>query len=92
MARYDDTVGWAALSPVSDREAYAGVAGVSVYVADDSRGMGVGKLLLKSVVSTSEAAGVWTLQASIFVENKASISIPAACEFRTVGAREHSAA
>ena len=80
--------GWAALSPVSNREAYAGVAEVSVYVAEYSRGMGVGKLLLKSLVSTSEAAGVWTLQASIFVENEASIAIHAACGFRTVGTRE----
>ena len=81
-------VGWAALSPVSTREAYSGVAEVSVYVADDSRGMGVGKLMLKSLVSTSEEAGVWTLQASIFVENEASIAIHAACGFRAVGTRE----
>lgn len=81
-------VGWAALSPVSDREAYAGVAEVSVYVADSSRGNGVGKLLLHSLVSASESAGVWTLQASIFVENEASITIHAACGFRTVGIRE----
>ena len=80
--------GWAALSPVSNREAYAGVAEVSVYVAEYSRGMGVGKLLLKSLVSTSEAAGVWTLQASIFVENEASIAIHAACGVRTVGTTE----
>ena len=84
----DRVVGWAALSPVSDREAYAGVAEVSVYVADDSRGKGVGKLLLKSLVSTSEAAGVCTLQASIFVENEASITIHATCGFRSVGTRE----
>ncbi|PKB71151.1 MAG: N-acetyltransferase [SAR202 cluster bacterium Io17-Chloro-G6] len=84
----DRVVGWAALSPVSSREAYSGVAEVSVYVADDSRGMGVGKLMLKSLVSTSEAAGVWTLQASIFVENEASIAIHTACGFRTVGTRE----
>ncbi len=64
------------------------MAEVSVYLADDSQGTGVGKLLLKSVVSTSEAAGVWTLQANIFVENKPSITIHAACGFRTVGARE----
>ena len=81
-------VGWAALSPVSSREAYAGVAEVSVYVADDSRGMGVGKLLLNSLVSESETAGVWTIQASIFVENEASITIHTACGFRPVGTRE----
>ena len=83
-----NVVGWAALSPVSDREAYAGVAEVSVYVAEHSRGNGVGKLLLDSLVSVSEAAGIWTLQASIFVENEASITLHAACGFRTVGTRE----
>ena len=84
----DNVVGWAALSPVSDREAYGGVAEVSVYIAEHYRGNGVGKLLLNSLVSASEAAGVWTLQASIFVENEASINIHAACGFRTVGTRE----
>ena len=81
-------VGWAALSPVSDREAYSGVAEVSVYVAEQSRGVGVGKLLLNSLVSASEAAGIWTLQASIFIENEASIVLHAACGFRSVGTRE----
>ena len=81
-------VGWAALSPVSDREAYSGVAEVSVYVADGSRGMGGEKLLLNSLVSTAEAAGVRTLQASIFMGNAASIALHFACGFRTVGARE----
>ena len=81
-------IGWAALSPVSEREAYAGVAEVSVYVADGSRGNGVGKLLLESLVSTSEVAGVWTLEASIFTENEASIALHASCGFRTVGIRE----
>lgn len=83
-----NVVGWAALSPVSDREAYAGVAEVSVYVGEHARGNGVGRLLLNSLVSASEAAGVWTLQASIFVENEASISLHAGCGFRTVGTRE----
>lgn len=81
-------IGWAALSRVSEREAYAGVAEVSVYVADGSRGNGVGKLLLESLVSTSEVAGVWTLQASIFVENVASTALHTSCGFRTVGTRE----
>ena len=80
-------VGWATLSPESDREVYSDVAEVSVYVADGSRGMGVGKLLLNSLVSTSEAAGVRTLQASIFMGNAASIVLYFACGFRTVGAR-----
>ena len=81
-------IGWAALSPVSLRQAYAGVAEVSVYVAEEFRGRGAGKLLLRSLVSSSESAGIWTLQAMIFVENSASIALHTSCEFRTVGTRE----
>ena len=81
-------VGWAALSPVSSRDAYSGVAEVSVYVAKKLRGQGAGQLLLNHRVSASESAGVWTLQSSIFVENEASIAIHAACGFRSVGTRE----
>ena len=84
----EQVVGWAALSPVSSREAYSGVAEVSVYVAGHARGTGVGKLLLNSLVSASESAGVWTLQASIFVENEPSIALHSACGFRSVGTRE----
>jgi|TARA_B100000809_G_scaffold258060_1_gene300654 phosphinothricin acetyltransferase len=81
-------IGWAALSLVSSREAYSGVAEVSVYIAEQFRGTGVGKTLLNSLVLASESAGVWTLQASIFVENEASIALHSACGFRTVGTRE----
>lgn len=84
----DEVVGWAALSPVSTRSAYAGVAEVSVYVSESSRGSGVGKLLLSYLVSTSEAAGIWTLQAMIFVENEASIALHSSSGFRSVGIRE----
>ena len=84
----DIVVGWAALSPLSSREAYSGVAEVSVYVAKKLRGQGAGQLLLNHLVSASESAGVWTLQSSIFVENEASIAIHAACGFRSVGTRE----
>ena len=84
----DRVVGWAALSPVSLREAYSGVAEVSVYVAKQSRGMGAGKLLLKSLISSSESAGVWTLQAMIFVENSESVALHTSCGFRLVGTRE----
>lgn len=84
----EQVVGWAALSPVSSREAYSGVAEVSVYVAEHARGTGVGKLLLSSLVSASESAGVWTLQASILVENEPSIALHSACGFRSVGTRE----
>lgn len=82
-------IGWAALSRVSSREVYAGVAEVSVYVDAAARGQGVGKLLLESLVKESEAHGIWTLQASIFPENVGSIALHRACGFREVGKREH---
>lgn len=81
-------LGWAALSPVSGRAAYAGVAEVSVYVAGGARGRGVGRRLLEELVRSSEAAGVWTLQASIFPENVASVRLHEACGFRRLGRRE----
>jgi len=80
-------VGWAALSPVSSRRVYAGVAEVSVYVATAARGRGVGKALLQALVQESEANGIWTLQAGIFPENTTSISLHQSCEFRDVGVR-----
>lgn len=81
-------LGWAALSPVSRRPAYAGVAEVSVYVAGQARATGIGKALLSKLVELSESSGIWTLQASIFPENSASIAIHRACGFREVGYRE----
>jgi L-amino acid N-acyltransferase YncA len=81
-------LGWCALSPVSSRRVYAGVAEVSVYVAEHARGMGVGTALLQVLVSVSEAAGLWTLQASIFPENDASIRMHRRCGFRVVGVRQ----
>ena len=80
-------VGWAALSPVSGRTVYAGVAEVSVYVDENVRGRGVGSLLLAALVTQSENEGIWTLQASIFPENAASISLHKAFGFREVGTR-----
>jgi phosphinothricin acetyltransferase len=80
--------GWAALSPVSRRPVYAGVAEGSVYVAEQMRGRGVGRLLLEALVKGSDENGFWTLQASIFPENAASISLHHACGFREVGRRE----
>jgi len=80
--------GWAALSPVSTRQVYAGVAEVSVYVAEQVRGRGVGGLLLKTLIKESEQNGIWTLQAGIFPENVASISLHYSCGFREVGRRE----
>jgi phosphinothricin acetyltransferase len=81
-------LGWAALSPVSQREAYGGVAEVSVYVASAARGKGFGKSLLEALVRESEKLGVWTLQASIFPENKVSIGLHKKFGFRIVGQRE----
>jgi L-amino acid N-acyltransferase YncA len=84
----DRVVGWAALSPVSARPAYAGVAEVSLYVAASARGQGVGTALLRALVEASERAGIWTLQGSIFPENAASLALVAASGFRVVGRRE----
>lgn len=81
-------LGWAALSPVSKRKVYEGVAEVSVYVAEAARGQGVGKALLAALVAASEAAGIWTLQASIFPENVASIALHKQAGFREIGYRE----
>ena len=86
--RGGEIVGWAALSPVSERCAYGGVAEVSVYVAGAARGQGVGRTLLAELVRVSEEAGIWTLQAGIFPENLTSIAIHHRCGFRTVGVRE----
>jgi L-amino acid N-acyltransferase YncA len=84
----DQVVGWAALSPVSSRCVYSGVAEVSIYVAALARGLGVGKALLRALTEESERAGIWTLQAGIFPENVASIALHKACGFREVGYRE----
>jgi len=81
-------IGWAALSPVSSRRVYAGVAEVSVYVAASERGKGVGKALLRALVEVSERQGIWTLQAGVFPENVASIALHKRCGFREVGRRE----
>jgi L-amino acid N-acyltransferase YncA len=80
--------GWAALSPVSARKVYAGVAEVSVYVGADFRGRGLGRALLSTLVRESESEGIWTLQAGIFPENVASVALHKACGFREVGRRE----
>lgn len=81
-------LGWVALSPVSGRCVYGGVAEVSVYVAGEARGRGVGRQLLAALVAESEQNGIWTLQAGIFPENTASIRLHAAAGFREVGRRE----
>jgi len=89
VAKDNDVIlGWAALSKVSGRCVYAGVAEVSVYVANDARGKGIGKLLLQKLIEESEQNNLWTLQAGIFPENVASIKIHESSGFRVVGRRE----
>jgi L-amino acid N-acyltransferase YncA len=83
-----DVVGWAALTPVSPRSVYRGVAEVSVYVTEGSRGRGIGRALLASLIAGSERTGIWTLQAVMFPENRASVSLHLSCDFRVVGLRE----
>lgn len=80
-------LGWVALSGVSDRCVYAGVAEVSVYVAPRARGRGVGLTLLTSVIEATERAGIWTVQAGIFPENVASVALHRRAGFRVVGVR-----
>jgi phosphinothricin acetyltransferase len=84
----DAVLGWAALSPVSKRQVYAGVAEVSVYVAAMARGYGVGSALMRALIEASERHGVWTLQSSIFPENHASVTLHLKHGFREVGRRE----
>jgi phosphinothricin acetyltransferase len=89
LARDGDRVlGWAALAPVSDRCAYAGVAEDSIYVAPQAQGRGVGRALLGALVASAERAGIWTVQTGIFPENQASVRLHQACGFRVVGVRE----
>jgi L-amino acid N-acyltransferase YncA len=82
-------LGWAALSPVSARRVYSGVCEVSVYVAENVRGRGVGKTLLQSLIRESEQKGIWTLQAGIFPENHSSIALHKSCNFCEVGIRHN---
>jgi len=84
----DSVVAWAALSPVSGRCVYAGVAEVSVYVSGKYHGLRIGTLILDRLISESEEKGIWTLQAGIFPENKASIRLHENLGFRIVGVRE----
>lgn len=81
-------LGWAALSAVSTRKAYAGVAEASVYITGSARGKGVGTSLQKELNSQSDACGIWTLQAVVFPENAASLALLKKCGFREVGRRE----
>ena len=88
VARNTAVLGWAALSPVSRRKCYAGVAEVGIYVRDDARGQGVGRALLEALIVSSEERGIWTLQGATFPENAASLALQQRCGFRVVGRRE----
>jgi len=81
-------VGWIALAPVSRRPCYSGVAEISVYVAEEERGTGVGAELLAALVASAERDGLWTLQTSVFPENEASLALLRRFGFREVGTRE----
>ncbi|WP_329576047.1 GNAT family N-acetyltransferase [Kitasatospora sp. NBC_01250] len=86
--KHGRVLGWAAVSPVSDRCAYAGVVEHSVYVHPGARGRGVGLALLRALLASTDAAGIWTVQSGIFPENTASLALHARAGFRVVGTRE----
>jgi L-amino acid N-acyltransferase YncA len=83
-----EVVGWAALSPVSTRPVYSGVVEESVYVAEQARGVGVGRALLEALIAGADASGIWTIQTGIFPENEASVRLHERVGFRVVGVRE----
>ncbi len=87
-SNYGKILGWAALSPVSQRTVYAGVAEVSIYIAPRHQGLGIGDLLMKALITKSEMHGIWTLQAAIFPENEGSLRLHLKNGFRIVGTRE----
>ena len=84
----DEIVGWAALTPVSRRAVYKGVADLSVYVAAAARGQGIGRALLAALTESARAGELWTLQAGVFPENEASLALHRSVGFRDVGVRE----
>lgn len=84
----NQVVAWCALSMVSKRQVYKGVAEDTIYVAKEFQGQGIGKLLLNHLIASSEQEGFWTLQAGIFAENLSSIQLHKNCGFRVVGVRK----
>ena len=83
-----EVVGWAALSPASTRRCYLGVVEDIVYIGREARGLGIGRALLEKLIAGAEATGIWTIQTSIFPENRASLALHERCGFRVVGRRE----
>lgn len=83
-----EVAGWAALSPVSSRRVYAGVAEVSIYIGTPYRGQGIGSALLAALIAASEQEGIWTLQAGIFPENQVSVILHQKHGFEIVGRRK----
>jgi len=81
-------IGWVAASPVSGRRVYAGVVEHSVYVHSAARGQGTGRALLAALIASTEAAGIWTIQSSVFPENTATVALHRSAGFRVVGTRE----
>jgi L-amino acid N-acyltransferase YncA len=84
----DGVLGWAAVSPVSARDVYRGVVEHSIYVAPQARGRGIGTILLRALIASTEADGIWTIQSSIFPDNAASLALHQRLGFRVVGVRE----
>ena len=82
-----EVVGWAALQPTSTRPCYSGVVEHSVYVAEKARGRGIGRVLMEALVASADAAGLWTIQTSVFPENEASVALHERVGFRVVGRR-----
>jgi L-amino acid N-acyltransferase YncA len=89
VAIIDNTVvGWAALSAVSDRCVYGGVAEVSIYISNDYQGKGIGKALMQKLIEESESNRIWTLQSGMFPENETTVALHKSAGFRMIGHRE----
>jgi L-amino acid N-acyltransferase YncA len=85
---HGEVAGWIACSPVSAGAAYSGVVDHSIYVDPAHTGRGIGRTLLETVIASTEAAGIWTIQAGVFPENSASQTLHRRCGFRQIGIRE----
>jgi L-amino acid N-acyltransferase YncA len=84
----EEVVGWAAAGPISTRRCYRGVVESSVYIAARAQGRGVGRALMEDLIARAEREGIWTIQTSIFPENRVSLALHERCGFRVVGIRE----